>query len=57
MSIYGKKGTIPSKFQVEILMTKIKEYFNLQKDRKSNDAVKEERVLMKLLNSPGRSKL
>lgn len=30
---------------------------NLQKDRKSNDAVKEEKVLLKLLNNPGRSKL
>lgn len=36
MSLYGKKGNIPSKFQVEILMTKMKEYFNLQKERKSN---------------------
>lgn len=30
---------------------------NLQKDRKSNDVVKEEKNLLKLLNNPGRSKL
>lgn len=38
-------------------MTKIKEYFNLQKDRKSNEAVKEEKALVKLLNTNSRSKL
>lgn len=39
------------------MMTRIKEYFNLQKERKSNEAVKEEKMLLKLLNSQGRSKL
>ena len=40
LSMYGQKPTLPSKMQVEILMTKIREYYNLQKDRKSNDVVK-----------------
>lgn len=39
------------------MATKVREYLNLQKERKSNDAVKEEKNLMKLLNNPGRSKL
>lgn len=39
------------------MATKVREYLNLQKDRKSNDAVKEEKLLMKLLTNPGRSKL
>ena len=55
--MYGQKTSLSSKFQVELMMTKIREYYTLQKDRKSNDVVKEERLLVKLLNSPGRSKL
>ena len=57
MGVNGSKAKPPSKFQIEIMATKVREYLNLQKERKSNDAVKEEKNLMKLLNNPGRSKL
>ena len=55
--MYGQKSSLPSKAQVEVLLTKIKEYYNLQKERKSNEVVKEEALLVKSIKGEGRSKL
>lgn len=55
--MYGQKANLPSKAQIQVLLTKIKEYYNLQKERKSNEVVKEERQLVKVLKGEGRSKL
>lgn len=54
----GSKSTMKpiSKIQVEIASMKVREYLNLQKERKSNEAIKDEKALTTLINSEVRNR-
>lgn len=45
-----------SKLQVEIAAMKVREYLLLQKERKSNEAIKDEKQLLNLLNGEVRNR-
>jgi hypothetical protein len=42
------RSTNPSsnKFKIEMMMIKIREYYNLQKERKTNQVIKEEKMII-----------
>lgn len=44
-----------SKLQVEIAAMKVREYLLLQKDRRSNEAIKDEKQLLNLMNGEVRN--
>ena len=45
-----------TKLQVEIAAMKVREYLNLQKERKSNEVIKDEKQLVTLINGEVRNK-
>jgi hypothetical protein len=55
----GTTQTLPkpiTKLQVEIAAMKVREYLLLQKERKSNEAIKQEKQLLILLNGEVRNR-
>jgi hypothetical protein len=45
-----------SKLQIEIAAMKVREYLLLQKERKSNEAIKDEKQLLNLMNGEVRNR-